>query len=187
MPAKGLAILLQHYFFIIWPEFMNLRKRLSLMFAVFAVSLLVDQLSKVIAKATLSMDTVREYFGGSLKLVLTHNDGAFLSLGEALPTALRHTLLLIGVGIFLLGLVIYTALNKRADTGTIIALSMVFSGGLSNLLDRIIYGGYVVDFLNLSLGSWHTGVFNVADIAIMAGAVMLLLVGFKGKSRIALG
>ncbi|CAM3693404.1 lipoprotein signal peptidase [Rouxiella silvae] len=166
---------------------MKFNKRLGLMIVVFALCVGVDQFTKAIAKTTLSMDSVREYLGGSIKLLLTHNTGTFLGLGGTLPANLRYSLMIVGIGVFLLALLLYTLLNKRADAVTVASLTMVFSGGISNLLDRIIYGGYVVDFMNVSAGSLHTGVFNVADMVLLVGAIMLFMVGFKTKQQIAHG
>ncbi len=57
------------------------------------------------------------------------------------------------------------------------AASLIFSGGVSNLIDRFAHNGYVIDFLNLGVGSLRTGIFNVADIAIALGALLLLMPG----------
>jgi signal peptidase II len=48
------------------------------------------------------------------------------------------------------------------------------AGGASNLIDRLIYDGYVLDFLNVGVGSVRTGIFNVADAFIMAGVILLI-------------
>ncbi|MNE97816.1 Lipoprotein signal peptidase [compost metagenome] len=56
-------------------------------------------------------------------------------------------------------------------------------GGISNLIDRVARDGHVVDYLVLNLGSLHTGVFNLADIAIMAGAVVLAVDGLTKPSK----
>lgn len=157
------------------------------MIVVFALCVGIDQITKAIAKSTLSMDSVRQYLGGTVKLLLTHNTGTFLGLGGELPANLRYGLMIVGIGVFLLALLLYTLFNKRADAITVASLTMVFSGGISNLLDRIIYGGYVVDFMNVSAGGLHTGVFNVADMVLLVGAIMLFLVGFKTKPQIAHG
>ena len=53
--------------------------------------------------------------------------------------------------------------------------SLIFAGGASNLADRLLYDGYVVDFINIGIGSFRTGIFNIADVAITAGVVILLL------------
>jgi len=55
----------------------------------------------------------------------------------------------------------------------------VCGGGLSNLVDRIAYDGHVVDFLNIGIGSLRTGIFNVADMAITAGALLLAFDSFR--------
>jgi signal peptidase II len=55
------------------------------------------------------------------------------------------------------------------------ALTLIVAGGAANLLDRLAYGA-VVDFLNLGIGGrLRTGIFNVADLAIAAGAAVLAL------------
>jgi signal peptidase II len=56
-------------------------------------------------------------------------------------------------------------------------------GGASNLIDRVFREGHVVDYMVLNLGSVHTGVFNIADVAIMVGAGMLLYVEWRKKSE----
>ncbi|MFD1879315.1 signal peptidase II [Vibrio chagasii] len=59
---------------------------------------------------------------------------------------------------------------------------MILSGGASNLYDRVINNGAVVDFLNIGFGSFRTGIFNIADIAIVVGALLLLLLGSKPET-----
>jgi len=46
-------------------------------------------------------------------------------------------------------------------------------GGLSNWLDRVLHQGFVTDFILLRAGALHTGVFNVADVAVVAGALLI--------------
>ncbi|MBH0192527.1 MAG: signal peptidase II, partial [Nitrospira sp.] len=48
------------------------------------------------------------------------------------------------------------------------------SGGVANLLDRMFYDGRVVDFMNLGIGGFRTGIFNVADVCITAGVLLLI-------------
>lgn len=69
----------------------------------------------------------------------------------------------------------------------VLGLSLICGGGISNLLDRVAFGGTVVDFVYLNLGGYRTGIFNVADVAISLGAA-LFLVGavwrlLSGRSR----
>jgi signal peptidase II len=55
------------------------------------------------------------------------------------------------------------------------------AGGASNLLDRLAFGR-VIDFINVGLGSVRTGIFNVADMAIMLGAAVVVLGGLQESS-----
>jgi signal peptidase II len=62
---------------------------------------------------------------------------------------------------------------------TAVALSLICGGGCGNLIDRIAHGGYVIDFLNVGVGGLRTGIFNIADMAIMAGALLMVLPSAK--------
>ena len=64
-----------------------------------------------------------------------------------------------------------------------LALSLIMSGAIGNLIDRLLYG-YVIDFLDFYIAYWHWPAFNVADIAIVCGAGLLILESFlKEKSQ----
>jgi signal peptidase II len=139
----------------------------------------LDQFTKSLVKAQLRLGDVHSLWGDTLRLQLAHNTGAFLGLGDSLPEAIRQPLFSLGVGALLCALLFYSLLSKSMDRLSLVALALVFAGGASNLGDRIVYGGYVVDFLYMSLGPLHTGIFNVADMAIMAGAFLLLLDAFR--------
>ena len=52
---------------------------------------------------------------------------------------------------------------------------LLVSGAVGNLIDRVRFDGLVIDFLNVGLGPLRTGIFNVADMAIMAGAALVVL------------
>jgi len=88
------------------------------------------------------------------------------------------------VGTFLLALFCYLVLNSKQHLAPLIALSLVFSGGISNAYDRVMNNGAVIDFLNIDIGAVRTGIFNVADIAIMLGAFLLLFTQNKNKVKV---
>jgi signal peptidase II len=79
------------------------------------------------------------------------------------------------VALLLLGLVYAALFARRLDRIRFIALTLVAGGGMSNLIDRLMFQGRVTDFLNVGLGSLRTGIFNVADMTILAGALLMLL------------
>jgi signal peptidase II len=122
-----------------------------------------DQVSKSAARSMLQSGVTESLFSDSLRLQLTQNPGSFLSLGASLPEPLRFGLFTAAVAIVLIGLV------------CAVALALVAGGGISNLIDRLLYDGRVTDFLNVGIGSLRTGIFNLADMAILAGGLLLIL------------
>ena len=134
-----------------------------------------DQVSKSAARAFLSTGVTESLFADSLRLQLVENPGSFLSLGAALPDQLRFGLFTAGVSLLLLGLLWIALFARRLGPPRFVALALVAGGGLSNLIDRLLYQGRVTDFLNVGIGSLRTGIFNLADMAILAGALLLVL------------
>ncbi|HTB90874.1 MAG TPA: signal peptidase II [Steroidobacteraceae bacterium] len=134
-----------------------------------------DQVSKSAARTMLHSGVTESLFSDSLRLQLTENPGSFLSLGASLPEHLRFTLFTAAVAVILVGLVCAALFARRLSTAGFVALALVAGGGVSNLIDRLLYDGRVTDFLNVGIGSLRTGIFNLADMAILAGALILVL------------
>lgn len=134
-----------------------------------------DQISKSAARSMLQSGVTKSLFSDSLRLQLTQNPGSFLSLGASLPEQLRFTLFTAAVAVILAGLVCAALFARRLSTARFVALALVAGGGISNLIDRLLNDGRVTDFLNVGIGSLRTGIFNPADMAILAGALLLVL------------
>ena len=151
---------------------MSPAKRLLLTLAILLCCVGCDQASKVVAKDHLVEGQPVVLLGGSVRLELAKNYGAFLSLGSAVGKSSRGMLLSLIVGAVMAGLLGYLFVTKPVNPLVWASVALVVGGGLSNLIDRVRYGGYVVDFLNVGIGSLRTGIFNVADMAIMLGVVV---------------
>jgi signal peptidase II len=134
-----------------------------------------DQMSKSAARSLLGSGDAQSFLGDSLRLQLVQNPGSFLSLGASLPENFRFALFTAAVGALLVGLVAASLFARRLQPWRVVALALVAGGGISNLIDRLLYNGRVTDFLNVGIGGVRTGIFNVADMAIMAGALLLLV------------
>jgi len=134
----------------------------------------IDQVSKFVAKQYLQPGDFYSYIGDTFRLQYAENSGAFLGLGATLPDPWRHLIFTVLVGILLLALLIYLLRSNELTWFATVCLSLVCAGGLSNLIDRIAYDGRVVDFLNVGIGPLRTGIFNVADMAITFGALLML-------------
>jgi signal peptidase II len=134
-----------------------------------------DQVSKSAARTLLASGVTESLFADSLRLQLVQNPGAFLSLGGSLPEQLRFTLFTAAAAVLLIGLVCASLFARRLGPARVIPLALVAGGGISNLIDRLVFDGRVTDFLNVGIGSFRTGIFNVADMAILAGALLLIV------------
>lgn len=141
--------------------------------ALIVLILLADQETKYLARVALKHQAPRHY--SVLTLVYAENRGAFLSMGSNLPTHARTALFngVVALGLlFALILLFRSRLRKRGDE---VALALIIAGGSGNLIDRMRFDGRVTDFLYLAIGPLHTGVFNIADMAITFGVLWLLV------------
>ncbi|MFO1096332.1 MAG: signal peptidase II [Planctomycetaceae bacterium] len=117
--------------------------------------------------------------GQSFFIQYAVNRGAFLSLFANLPEQVRLLLLVVMNGIVLSGVAFVLLFRSGWNKWTFVALALLLAGGVGNLIDRLSLGGVidfmVIDFSALTGIGWlRTGVFNVADVAITTGFLMLL-------------
>jgi signal peptidase II len=148
-------------------------------FAVLLVILIAcvgcDQGTKYTAKHFLENQKTLSYMGDIFRLSYTENSGGFLSLGAGLPENVRLITFVVLTPIFLAGFLLFVICSKKLNVLAVSSSALIISGGLGNLIDRIINQGAVIDFMNIGIGSIRTGIFNVADLAIMAGVFMFLI------------
>ena len=138
-----------------------------------------DQTAKSLAQTHLSRTEVLSLAGDTLRLQVVENTGAFLSLGSTLPAPWRSLIFIAGAAGLVGLLLAYLVFGAPTSWRTLVAVSLVCGGGLSNLLDRVMHDGTVVDFLNLGVAGLRTGIFNPADMAITLGALLLLYDGLR--------
>jgi len=162
---------------------MKFSKRLILIFIVLVSCVGCDQATKSIVVSNLPELKTFSYLGDTLRLQLTDNRGAFLSLGSSLPDVLRHSIFTVGICLLLIGALTFALFSKAGTFSVVLAVSLFFAGGVGNLIDRILHGGSVVDFLNVGVGSLRTGIFNIADVAIMGGTVVLFFLALRKQKE----
>lgn len=134
---------------------------------------IMDQASKVWARYALLDSPPRFYLGDTIRLVYAENTGAFLSIGAEAPIVLRFAMMVGLNTILLVGICIYLYRVRSISTWEQASFALVLAGGLGNLLDRVFRQGVVIDFLNMGIGSMRTGIFNLADVMITLGILML--------------
>jgi len=134
-----------------------------------------DRLTKDLAKEHLKDKVAITYLNDTVRLQYTENTGAALSLGDELPKTVSFWLLSILPLIILLIVFVYTLMHlQRMGTMKIFSIALIFSGGIGNIIDRIVFDRHVTDFMNLGIGNLRTGIFNVADVCVTAGVIGLL-------------
>ena len=112
-------------------------------------------------------------------LVLAHNTGAAFSFLAGHSGWQMYLFAAIALAaIFICARLIIRNANERLFC---LSLALIMGGAIGNLFDRIIYG-YVIDFLDFYYGYWHWPAFNIADMAIVGGAGLLILDSFSGRS-----
>jgi signal peptidase II len=137
-----------------------------------AVLVVLDQLTKQLATASLNYAepvAVMPFFN----LTLVHNTGAAFSFLSQAGGWQRWFFAAIAL-VVSVGIVFWLKRLDRDKLWEALGLALVLAGAVGNLWDRIAYG-YVVDFLDFYYGSWHWPAFNVADIAIVIGAGLLII------------
>lgn len=142
-----------------------------------------DQTAKSIAKTYLSSGHLLSFLNDIIRVQYVQNQGGFLGLGNNFPEYIRFWILNISVAIALLAGTAYLFMNIHLDKKVIIPITLVISGGIGNLIDRIVNDGNVIDFLNVGIGHIRTGIFNIADMFIMFGASLLMICLYKGREK----
>jgi signal peptidase II len=132
-----------------------------------------DQATKRLAASSFTDVIPYSLVGGAVELLYSENPGAFLGLGSGLHHSTRFWLLTVGVGFLLL--LFGAKLVRATRPPELVGWSLVIGGGLSNLIDRLMRDGRVIDFLRVGFGELRTGIFNIADAAIVVGLACLFV------------
>jgi signal peptidase II len=152
--------------------------------ALLATQIGCDQATKELAERELKGSSSHSFLGGSVRLIFAENEGAFLGLGNTLSADARLWIFVIIVGAGLLGGLAYLLLKKKLPLDITLAGAVLVSGGLGNLIDRAFNDGRVIDFMQVGLGPLKTGIFNVADVQIMAAAFAMVWLSFRHKDEL---
>jgi len=145
-------------------------RKLTIFIALFIVLFSLDQYIKFLFVNGF------ELRGECISLILAYNYGVAFSMFSFLEGNLKYIQIAI-----MLGGVIYLYLNKDTFMEYYIPLSLLFAGGVSNILDRFIHGG-VVDYVY-----WHCwfdfAIFNLADVLIDIAVVLILIISFRNSKK----
>lgn len=139
-----------------------------------AAGILIDQVTKALAAAHLEGGAAVRVIGDWATLEVSRNSGAAFSFAPMATTV--FTVLALGVAV-----VIARTASRLRSAAWALALGLILAGAVGNLLDRLfrapgIGRGAVVDFIHVR----HFATFNVADSCITAGAILAVLLSWRG-------
>ncbi len=148
---------------------------------------LVDQMSKAWAARALRFGSERVIVPGLLNFSYAENRGiAFGQLQEGGPFG--RWFLVVLAALAALFVLLYFFRTPRSDDRVLGACALLLAGIFGNLIDRVRLG-FVIDFIDVHVGSYHWPTFNVADASICIGAALLAVdifrkdAGTKRQSR----
>ena len=148
---------------------------------IIALSIFLDQISKILIRNNVEQYSDIKLIGEYFILTNVENSGAFLGMGSGFSPIMKSVFLIILPIIVLISIIIFVYRDKEIDKISLIGFSIIIGGGIGNIFDRIIYGS-VTDFLFIDLGGiFKTGIFNIADLAVTTGMILILLMSFKNK------
>lgn len=139
-----------------------------------------DQISKEVVRTHVEHRDYIEVISDHLILTNVENTGAMLGFGTNFPPIVKIVVLQILPVLVLLVLLYRVLTKKTVGTWHVIAFAFVIGGGIGNLIDRIAYGS-VTDFFQIRLGFLKTGIFNMADVAVTIGVLIILFLSLFNK------
>lgn len=160
----------------------DLKKKYIIFFATVALIVLLDVLTKAYISSTMFLHESFPVIEGFFNITYVRNPGAAFSFLADAPAAFRSIFFVTVTSLAILCILYYVAKDKFENPLMTFGLSLIMSGAVGNLIDRVRLGE-VIDFIDVYIGSYHWPAFNVADSAISVGAFLLLLEIFRGNKK----
>ncbi|MCW3116686.1 MAG: lspA [Chitinophagaceae bacterium] len=154
--------------------------RILIVFSIVIIDTGCDQATKIIVRNHISQNEIIRVLSNHLIVTRVENSGAFLSLGNSLPRAVKNIVLNVLPALAILWALFYALTKQTIRRAVLWGLCFIIGGGIGNIFDRIAYGS-VTDFLHIGFGRFQTGIFNIADMSIMTGIFIIVLNSFLKK------
>lgn len=149
-------------------------KKKSLLIAI--IVFLFDILIKYIVDKSFYYGILKSIIPKFFYLTKVYNEGAAWSTFEG------SRFLLIGIAVVSFVFLMIYQKNFLDNRRNVVAFSLVYGGLLGNLFDRV-FNGYVIDYLKFYIGGYEYPVFNLADVALVIGFILIIYAIFKGEDK----
>ena len=147
------------------------------MLIVTLICLFVDIVSKLIVSNLLEVTESIRVIDNFFYLTYVRNTGAAWSIFSD-----NTWLVLIVSGLIILGIILYIYKDRPQDKFEKVSYGLVLGGAIGNFIDRIVYG-YVIDFFDFYIFGYDYPIFNMADIFIVLGVIMLIVCTWRCKNE----
>ena len=155
--------------------------RFLLIFVVLCSNIACDRISKHAVRQSIENNESIPVIGQYLTLTRVENTGAFLSFGEALPKIIKLIFLTIFPLVAVVLALVYILIRYDLPIMRLIGICTIIGGGIGNLYDRTLYVS-VTDFLHIDFVIFQTGIFNMADVSVLMGFLLLFLEYYSKKA-----
>jgi signal peptidase II len=146
-----------------------------------AVILVFDRWTKGLILSRFQLNESISVIDGFFSITYVRNTGVAFGIFSSASSPAKSILLSLFTAVAATVVIAYSMRNSVHNHLLQIALGLILGGALGNLYDRLAYG-YVVDFLEFYVGSYHWPSFNVADSAITSGVALLAIEVFRNES-----
>ena len=137
-----------------------------------------DHATKYAAESSLRDRPAQSVIGSAAELEYHQNPGVAFNNERVIPAGARKPII-VAIGVLAMGALALALYRRRGKvTAEVAALLLIAGGAAGNLLDRVVRG-YVVDFVHVQ----HWPVFNVADVWLVAGAMLMVLVAMRARAE----
>jgi signal peptidase II len=135
----------------------------------FILVVFLDQCTKIVVQEYMTLHGSIPILGEFLRLTFIKNPGA------AFGIMIGNRLFFLAMSILACGVMIYYFIQLPVrETWGRFALTLIFGGAIGNLIDRILYGE-VTDFIDVGLNTYRWPIFNIADMAVSIGVILLFI------------
>jgi len=155
--------------------------KLRLLLVVPGIVLLLDRITKWIVQSRFALYEQVDVLGSVIRLTYIHNPGAAFGLYLG-PWSRQIFLVLSAVAIAVLAALYW--FTPAAERARLLAIALICGGALGNFVDRLRSAHGVVDFVDVGFGTLRWPVFNVADMAVTTGAIVLALSLWREDRRL---
>lgn len=140
------------------------------------ITIFIDLFSKFLVFKHISYGSSKIIINGFFTIFPVKNTGAAFSFLD------NNNLLLILISLVILFYLIYSIRKQKSSFLFDLSYALLIGGLIGNLFDRVFLS-YVRDFLSFKIFNYNFAIFNVADIAIVVGAIFLFILMVKGSSK----